>query len=601
LARWKKRTHGCGELRKEHVGRDVTLNGWVHRIRDHGDLVFINLRDRTGITQIVVRADDVERLGLRDVKSEYVLSVTGPVHLRQPGAENPAMPTGDIELEAREIEVLNTCKVLPFPVSDERQMQSVNEELRIKHRYIDLRRPSMYERLEVRHKVVKLIRDFLHERGFLEVETPIMTKATPEGARDYVVPYRLAPGKFYALPQSPQQYKQLLMVGGVERYFQIARCFRDEAQRADRQPEFTQLDLEMSFVEQEDILSLTEELTSSVVRQLSNKEMLSPWPRLTYDEAMERFGTDKPDLRFGLELKTLNDLVADSEFAVFRSVLDSGGVVRAVRYPGGASLSRREIEELVEFAKSFGAKGMAYLALTDEGAKGAAAKHLSEERIAEIARRCEAENGDLVCIVADAKAVADEALARLRVEIGSRCDLRDPSKLYFCFITDFPLVLWNEEEQRWDSSHHPFTMPHEEDLPLFDSDPGRIRAQCYDVVCNGVEWASGSIRIHRRDIQAKVFDLLGIDAHTQVDRFGHMLEAFEYGAPPHGGIAPGIDRLVMFLMGDENIREVIAFPKIAAGYDPLMDSPAPIQDEQWEELGLALRETAPKDDGGQKD
>jgi aspartyl-tRNA synthetase len=447
----------------------------------------------------------------------------------------------------------------------------------------------MYNKLDLRHKAVKLIRDFLCARDFLEVETPIMTKATPEGARDYVVPYRLQPGKFYALPQSPQQYKQLLMVGGVERYFQIARCFRDEAQRADRQPEFTQLDLEMSFIEQEDILVLMEELTTTLIRELCPKQMPTPWPRLSYRDSMARFGTDKPDLRFGLELCEIGDMFGNTEFNAFRSVLDSGGIIKAVRYPGGASLSRKDTDALAEFCKQFGAKGMAHFNYTAEGLAGGIAKFVPESVAAEVQRRMGCETSDMVCVIADTELVANEVLARLRNEIGVRTGLADPNVLSFCWVLDFPLVLWNEEEKRWDSSHHPFTMPFEEDLPLLETDPGNVRAQCYDVVCNGVEWASGSIRIHRTDIQSRVFDLLGVDKATQRSQFGHILDAFEYGAPPHGGIAPGIDRLIMFMLGEDNIREVMAFPKIGGGYDPMMDSPAEIPQQSWEELGLALR------------
>lgn len=586
----------CGEPRVEHVGQAVVLNGWVHRIRDLGGLFFIDLRDRTGLCQLVF---DVERFpNLHELRHESVLCVHGTLQARSPETVNPKMPTGEVELIVESFEVLSRAAVLPFPVSDESQMRNVSEELRIKHRYLDLRRPSMYRKLAVRAAVVREIRRYLDERGFLEIETPIFTRSTPEGARDYLVPYRLSPGKFYALPQSPQQYKQLLMVAGIERYYQIAKCFRDEAQRADRQPEFTQLDLEMSFVTQEDILELAEELTRAVCNSIIEQfelplQPVEPFPRLTYDEAMERFGTDKPDLRFGLELFTATDLVRETEFRVFRSVAESGGDVRGIVYPGGASLSRKEVGELEEFAKGFGAKGLAQIPIGDS--LGGIAKHLGKDVAQAIVERSGAAKGDLILMVADRAEIANEALARLRNRIGDRLNLRDPSVLKFCWVLDFPLVLWNEDEQRWDASHHPFTGPKEEDLEFLESDPGRVRADCYDIVCNGVEWASGSIRIHRADIQQRVFSLLGVDEETQRSRFGHMLDAFTFGAPPHGGIAPGIDRLVMLLLGEENIREVIAFPKVGGGYDPMMDTPNTISPEQWEEIGLRLADPPAED------
>lgn len=589
-----KRTVDCGRLTAADEGKEVILNGWAHRQRDFGDLVFVDMRDRTGLVQVVVdRATNPELISVANsIRSEFVLAVKGKVRLRRPGTENSNLATGEIEVEAKAIEILNSAKVLPFQISDEAAMTQVDETLRLKHRYLDLRRPSMYERMETRYRAVKLIRDFLHERGFLEVETPIFTKSTPEGARDYLVPYRLDPGKFYALPQSPQQYKQLLMVAGIERYFQIARCFRDEAQRADRQPEFTQLDLEMSFVEQEDVLSLLEELTIFVVENISTKTMLKPFPRFTYDESMRRYGNDKPDIRFGLELIDLGDIVQGSTFTVFENALASEGEVKAVRYPGGASLSRKEVGELETFCKEFGAKGLATISVAEPnpaGVKSAIAKFLTEEQIAQVLERCEAEAGDLLCIIADPdKSSVANVLSRLRLEIGRRLGLRDPNKLYFSWVTDFPLVERNEDENRWEAMHHPFTMPHESDLELFDTDPGKIRAQCYDIVCNGTEWASGSIRIHRPDIQAKVFDLLGISRERQQERFGHILEAFSFGAPPHGGIAPGIDRLLMFLFDEPNIREVMAFPKMGLGYDPLMDAPSEVDDAQLKELGLQI-------------
>lgn len=593
-----KRTVNCGVLTTANVDEEVTLNGWVHRQRDFGDLVFIDLRDRTGLVQVVIDKTDVPELVAlaNSARSEYVLSIQGKVRQRRPGSENENLKTGQIEVAATGIEILNASKVLPFPVSDEQQMTSVDETLRLKHRYLDLRRPKMYQMLELRHRAVKVIRDVMDEEGFLEIETPIFTKSTPEGARDYLVPYRLQPGQFYALPQSPQQYKQLLMVGGCERYFQIARCFRDEAQRADRQPEFTQLDVEMSFVTQEDVLQLIERVTTEVVTRVSNKEVLTPFPRLTYDEAFRLYGNDKPDLRFGLTLVDLGEIVTGSSFSVFEAALAGGGQVKAVRYPGGASLSRKEVDILGEFCKEFGAKGLATVAVTDRtaqplstGVKSAIAKFLSEEQLEQILVAAEAETGDLVCIIADPKkSVVANVLSRLRLEIGRRLELRDPTKLTFCLVTDFPLVQWNEDENRWEAEHHPFTMPYEEHLAYFDTDPGKIRAQCYDLVCNGQESASGSIRIHRPDIQARVFDLLGISKEKQQERFGHILEAFAFGAPPHGGFASGIDRLIMNLLDEPNIREVMAFPKMGLGYDPLMDAPSDVDEAQLVELGLRI-------------
>lgn len=596
MSTWK-RTAACGALRAGNVGENVVLNGWAHRVRDFGDLVFIDLRDRSGLIQVVVDKADVPELVsvANSLRSEFVLSVAGGVRPRREGTENPNLATGAVEVAAKTIEVLNAAKTLPFQVADEAGMENVDEQLRVKYRYLDLRRLSMYQMLQLRHKAVKLIRDYFDEQGFLEIETPIFTKSTPEGARDYLVPYRLQPGLFYALPQSPQQYKQLLMVAGVERYFQIARCFRDEAQRADRQPEFTQLDVEMSFVEQEDVLQVIEGYTRYVVSNLSPKTMITPFPRFTYDDAMARYGSDKPDIRFGLELKDLSEIVRQSEFSVFNAALDNGGQVKAVRYPGGASLSRKDVDNLGEFCKEFGAKGLATIQVTEvnpAGVKSAIAKFLSEEQMQAILDVTEAEAGDLIAIIADPKkSVVANVLSRLRLEIGKRCGLRNPDTLAFAFIVDFPLVQWDEEAQRWDAEHHPFTMPYEEHLPYFDTDPAKIRAQCYDLVCNGQESGSGSIRIHRPDIQAKVFSLLGISAERQQERFGHILEAFEFGAPPHGGFATGLDRLIMNLLDEPNIREVMAFPKMGLGYDPLMDAPSTIDDAQFQELGLRVVET----------
>lgn len=600
-----QRTHSCGELRTASVGETVTLNGWAHKVRDLGGLLFVDLRDRDGLTQIVFDPDVVK--GGQEIRSETCLSVTGAVRPRDEKNKNKNIATGEVEVLAQAFEILSQSKTLPFPVSDEAQMAKVNEELRVKHRYLDLRRPTMYRRLAIRASAIRRIRNHMDSQGFLEVETPIFTRSTPEGARDYLVPYRLEPGKFYALPQSPQQYKQLLMVAGVERYYQIAKCFRDESQRADRQPEFTQLDLEMSFVKQEEILTLIEGLTLDVVNGLITefgleKEPVTSFTRLTYDESMQKYASDKPDLRFDLEVFDVSSLVADCEFSVFANCVKEGGRVRGLRYPGGSGLSRKEVGELEEFCKSNGAKGMASLYVEGAAAEGSVAVGSLFVRgsIAKFFKPVELEGllgaagamaGDLLCFIADKWLVGCEVLGRLRNLIGTKAGLRDSRKMAFAFVVDFPLVDWNEEEKRWDPTHHPFTSPKAEDMQYLESDPGRIRADCYDVVCNGTEWASGSIRIHQPDVQKRIFSLIGVDEAQQKERFGHIIEAFEYGAPPHGGIAPGIDRLIMFLTDDDNIREVIAFPKVGGGYDPLMDAPSTIDDKQWVEMGLKLSES----------
>jgi aspartyl-tRNA synthetase len=597
-----QRTIGCGDLRPDAAGREVVLNGWAHRVRDLGGLFFVDLRDRSGIVQLFL--DPSRFANLQEIRPETCLAVRGRVERRSPETVNPKIPTGEVEVLVDEYQVLGPSKPLPFPLSDEEQMAQVNEELRIKHRYLDLRRPSMLRRLQIRASAVRRIRAYLDARGFLEVETPIITKSTPEGARDYLVPYRLDPGKFYALPQSPQQYKQLLMVAGIEKYYQIAKCFRDESQRSDRQPEFTQLDLEMSFVVQEDVLQLMEDLTRQVVNGLIeefglDKRPVGPFARISYDESMRLYGCDKPDLRFGLPIFDVTGALSACSFGVFRSTIDSGGRIRGLRYPGGAHLSRKDVSQLEAFAKTFGAKGLATLSVVPAdvpdavpagglAVKGSIAKFFTADELQAVLREAAAEPGDLLCFVADRYEAGNNVLYRLRNEIGDRCGLRDRRELNFCWVLDFPLVEWDDETGRWSATHHPFTSPKAEDLAFLESDPARVRADCYDIVCNGVEWASGSIRIHRPDVQARVFSLLGIDEATQKERFGHMLEAFQYGAPPHGGIAPGIDRLIMFLTDDENIREVIAFPKVGNGYDPLMDAPSPIDAQQWEEIGLRL-------------
>ncbi len=579
----------CGELRPEHIGQEVLLAGWVHRQRDHGGLIFLDLRDRSGRVQVVFDSTvsaAAYAVG-QEARAEYVLQVRGTVRPRPADMVNPDMPTGAVEVAAREARVLNPARTPPIYVHKE---EDEDITLRLKYRYIDLRRERMLRNLLLRHRVVKFIRDYLDREGFVEIETPIMTRSTPEGARDYLVPSRIHPGCFYALPQSPQQLKQLLMVAGFERYFQIAHCFRDEDQRADRQPEHTQLDLEMSFVEQDDVLGLIEGLlTAMVPAVVPHKRVLAPFPRLTYDESMRRFGSDKPDLRYGMELSDLSDLVAASAFGVFRGAVAEGGQVRGIRAPGCSGYSRRELAELEEMAKKAGAGGLVCLAVEAEGVRGPAARHLEGEKAA-LLERMGAQVGDLLLIVAGRPSVVAASLDALRREMGRRLGLADPDLLAFAFVVDFPLFKWNEEEGRWEAEHHPFTSPHDADLSFLESDPARVRANCYDLVCNGWELASGSIRIHRREVQERVFGVLGYTMEEARQRFGHMLEAFEYGAPPHGGIAPGIDRLVAILAGEESIREVMAFPKTNQAVDPMMGAPAPVTEQQLRELHIRVTE-----------
>ena len=586
------KTHSCGELRATHAGQKVTLAGWVHRRRDHGGVIFLDLRDRYGIVQVTVNPNASRETleHVANVRMEWVLQVTGMVQKRPTGMENPKMSTGEVEIIAESVEVLNPAKTLPFMVSGENELP--DENTRLKYRYLDLRRERMARNMVLRHKVVKFMRDFLDEQGFIEIETPILFKATPEGARDYLVPSRLYPGQFYALPQSPQQLKQLLMVAGMDRYFQIARCFCDEDLRGDRQPEFTQLDLEMSFVERDDVLVLVEQLYTEMLPAVAPQKKLlsSPWPKLSYREAMEKYGTDKPDLRFGLELIDVSDIFAKSEFRVFQSAIESGGVIKCIVAPGCAEYSRKEVDALAESAKALGAKGLATLALTAEGLKGTAAKFVQAEEAEVVKSKVGAREGDLILFAADQRSVVNKVLGGLRLIFRDQLKLADPNVMAFAWVVDFPMFAWNEEEQKWDAEHHPFTMPQLEDLPKFETNPAEILSDAYDMVCNGYEMASGSIRIHRSDIQLKVFQLLGLSGDQIEQKFGHMLEAFEYGAPPHGGVAPGIDRLIMLLADEPNIREVIAFPKNQTGRDVMADAPSEVEPKQLKELHIQVRE-----------
>ncbi|GIK57360.1 MAG: aspartate--tRNA ligase [Chloroflexi bacterium] len=584
------KTHSCGELRLEHVGQTVTLAGWVNRRRDMGGVIFIDLRDRLGKCQVVIdagRTADGFKLA-EQVRGEFVLQVSGKVSQRPSGQENPNLPTGSIEVLAEEVVILNPAKTPPFLIDRD---ENVDESLRLKYRYLDLRRERLQRNLTIRHKAIKFIRDFLDAHGFLEVETPILFKSTPEGARDYLVPSRVHPGKFYALPQSPQQLKQLLMVAGYERYFQIARCFRDEDLRADRQPEFTQLDMEMSFVTRDDVLDLIEALMIGMVQHTSLVPLAyDKFPRLSYHEAMNRFGTDRPDLRYGLELTDISDLVANSAFRVFAENVAAGKPVKAICAPGCGDYSRKQLTDLEDLAKATEAKALAYLAIHPETGeiRGPIAKFFTVEQLIAITERMGAGNGDLILISSDEKRIVHAVLSKLREELGTRLGLKDKKELAFCWVVDFPLFEEVMEDGHYAPSHHMFTSPKRTHIPLLDTDPGQVLSEQYDLVCNGFEVAGGSIRIHERPLQRKIMELIGFSWEEAEAQFGHMLEAFEYGAPPHGGIAPGIDRLVALMCGEPNIREVMAFPKTAQATDLMSDTPSTVAQKQLDELQIAL-------------
>lgn len=583
------RTYFCGEVTEQHIGESITLKGWVQRRRDLGGLIFIDLRDRTGIIQVVFNPEvSPEALALAEkIRNEYVLDIVGTVIAREDGTINENLQTGRIEVQAKQVTIINEAKTPPFTIADQ---TDVSEDVRLKYRYLDLRRPAMFETFKMRHQVTQIIRNFLDREGFLDVETPILTKSTPEGARDYLVPSRVHPGEFYALPQSPQIFKQLLMVGGFERYYQIARCFRDEDLRADRQPEFTQIDIETSFMSQDDIISMMEDMMSEMMSKVKGLQVETPFARMPYQEAMARFGSDKPDTRFGMELIDLSEIVKNSSFKVFAGAVSSGGQVKAINVKQAASkYSRKDIDALTEFVAVYGAKGLAWLKAEEDGLKGPISKFITEEEQAALFSALSIEAGDLLLFVADKKNVVADALGALRLKLGKELELIDQSKFNFLWITDWPLLEYDEADGRYYAAHHPFTMPVREDLHLLDENPGLVRAQAYDLVLNGYELGGGSLRIFERDVQEKMFGILGFSPEEARDQFGFLLEAFEYGTPPHGGIALGLDRLIMLLAGRTNLRDTIAFPKTASASCLLTDAPGEVSEAQLSDLHLSLK------------
>ncbi len=584
-----KRSHRCTEVTKADIGSTVTLMGWVQKSRNKGGIVFVDLRDRSGIMQVIFENGDIDEQGFEKagkLRSEFVIAVTGRVEARS-GAVNPNLPTGEIELRAQSLRVLAEAETPPFPIEEN---SKTREEVRLKYRYLDLRRPDLQRNMMLRSQVSTLVRQFLAEEGFLEIETPTLIKSTPEGARDYLVPSRVHPGSFYALPQSPQIFKQLLMCSGYDRYFQLARCYRDEDLRADRQPEFTQIDMELSFVDVDDVIDVNERMLAFLFEKVLGVKVQLPIQRMTWIEAMNRYGSDKPDLRFGMELTDVSETVKDCEFAVFKGALENGGSVRGINAKGQGAMPRKKIDKLVEFARGYGAKGLAYIAIGEDGTvKSSFAKFMKEEEMTALIQAMQGENGDLLLFAADKTKLVWDVLGALRLELAKQMELLDKNEYRFVWITEFPLLEWSEEENRFMAMHHPFTMPMEEDLQYIDSDPGRVRAKAYDIVLNGNEIGGGSVRIHQNDIQEKMFEVLGFTQEQAYKQFGFLLDAFKYGVPPHAGLAYGLDRLVMLMAKEDSIRDVIAFPKVKDASCLMSEAPDAVDEKQLEELGIEIR------------
>ena len=590
-----KRSHRCAELSKANIGETVTVMGWVQKNRNKGGIVFVDLRDRSGLLQLIfengsVSEEDFEKAG--KLRSEFVIAAVGTVEARS-GAVNENLATGEIEIRVKELRILSESETPPFPIEEN---SKTKEELRLKYRVLDLRRPDLQRNLMMRSKAATLTRQFLAEEGFLEIETPMLIKSTPEGARDYLVPSRVHPGNFYALPQSPQIFKQLLMCAGYDRYFQIVKCFRDEDLRADRQPEFTQIDMELSFVDVDDVIDVNERLLAKMFKEILGIEVSLPIQRMTWQEAMDRFGSDKPDIRFGMELTDVSEVVKDCEFVVFKNALENGGSVRGINAKGQGAMPRKKIDKLVDFAKDFGAKGLAYVAIQEDGTiKSSFAKFMSEEEMAALVKAMDGENGDLLLFAADKNQVVWDVLGNLRLEIARQLELLDKNDYKFLWVTEFPLLEWNEEAGRYTAMHHPFTMPMEEDLHLIDTDPGKVRAKAYDIVLNGTEIGGGSVRIFNQEIQSKMFEVLGFTKEQAQEQFGFLLNAFKYGVPPHAGLAYGLDRLVMLMAKEDSIRDVIAFPKVKDASDLMTEAPSGVDPKQLEELCLAITEKEEKE------